>query len=322
MHMLAGVSAGQIGISVGAGFAAVLIVVAVLIVIGARAHVRFRSWATGIGAACIGLLIGLSAADLLITGLGRWWANRPIAAATVTGLLLLAVTVLVVQALLDNLEARRFAPGGRAAVREIPDIADRKGYLGKGLAAVYDEMAAARTAGEPPGEVFRYRWGWMPYEGGHYNNFSNFVRHTLIVYEEIKQAITAQVPVLTATETLNDLYNLALNSADDVGTLATQLEKYNDVMSEEAAADRVKDPNMGPPQRPNMHAVQWHPKGAPVGQCWGSAIAAWNNVVAGLDTLEERASREFPGFDKHQKAEWRQKLPVPGHVPPPPETIR
>ena len=311
--MVAAVSAGQMGITVGAGLAAALIVVAALIAVGARTHVRFRPWATGIGAACIGLLIGLSVADLVIGGLGQWWANRPVAAATVTGLLLLAVTVLVVQSLLENLEMRRFAPGGRAAVREILDMADGKGDPDQVLAGVYGTLAAARAAGEPPGESFPYEYGSGHSEKGAYESFEMIVLRAQNAHELIKRAITEQAPVLTATETLNDLYNVALNSANDVGDLAKQLETYNSMMSEEADAAREDDPD--------RDYDLWRPKGPAVRRCWFSVIGAWNNVVVGLYKLEECASREIPGFDNHQKPAWRQEFPGPGYALPSKELV-
>jgi hypothetical protein len=79
------------------------------------------------GVVCLGALVTLAVVDLLDPEVGEWWAQRPMLAASASGLLLLAVTVLVVQALLQRAAQRRWrgpiAPAVERIRKPVADLA-------------------------------------------------------------------------------------------------------------------------------------------------------------------------------------------------------
>ena len=77
------------------------------VVVG-RAARRFelKESAARWSAALTALVAALAAADLTFVSIGRWWADRPMLAAVVTGVLFLSLTVVLVDAILERLRAR------------------------------------------------------------------------------------------------------------------------------------------------------------------------------------------------------------------------
>jgi hypothetical protein len=107
---------------------------------------RFRTLA---GAVFGGLLGGLVVGDFTVPDAGNWWADHPSAAATATGVLLLALTVLIVEAVVERVlraaEDRRWQGAARLAVEGLlgeyaPVLTATErlhGVYGKALEAVH-----------------------------------------------------------------------------------------------------------------------------------------------------------------------------------------
>jgi hypothetical protein len=70
-----------------------------------------------LGSVLVGVIFSLAAGDLLIGGLGRWWGDRPMLSSGVSGLLLLGLTVLLIDKLIERSRAGqlRSIVGGRVA---------------------------------------------------------------------------------------------------------------------------------------------------------------------------------------------------------------
>src|SRR5215210_1325740 len=81
-------------------------VVAFLAVVALAYHVRLRDTEAFLGAALAGVLVSLAVGDLLIEELGRWWSARPMFAAAIAGTVLLGLTVVLVDKVLERSRAR------------------------------------------------------------------------------------------------------------------------------------------------------------------------------------------------------------------------
>jgi hypothetical protein len=138
---------------VGAGGSAfVALVVGYVVVQGAgRLGLRHdQSSASGLMAGALALLV---TADLLVPGWGDWWAGRPMLAATVTGGLVLGLTVLFVDA---AIEVRRAKAVGRVLSGPLRQLV---------FTALLGDLSTARSslaAVQPPRQVLgdlSIRWG-------------------------------------------------------------------------------------------------------------------------------------------------------------------
>ena len=89
-----------IGAAVAIGCLAFVVVVWLARRGGLRAH------EAKLGGAFAGVLVALAAGDLFIDDLRDWWADRPMLSATVGGALLLGLTVLLVDAIVERSRAR------------------------------------------------------------------------------------------------------------------------------------------------------------------------------------------------------------------------
>lgn len=238
---------------------------------------------TVIGAGFIGALVALAVADLVIRGLGHWWADRPVASAVLTGLLLLAVTVLVVEGLIETLGTRRFAPAARAAVSDILDSAD----IGSPLAEVRERLAVARAGGEPPAPQIR--------AGSQYVALVDTARRARRADDHIRAALTRHAALLIATDRLNVLYDLGLEAAEAVNRLGEQITAYEARAAEEATAAGVRDYDA------------WRPQEPATVEGWAAVMDAETAVVTALDKLETTAGRNA-GVRARDDALWRHPI--------------
>ena len=94
---------------------------------------RFTGWlAAGLATA---ITLALVIAELADTGLRRWWAARPLTTDTVAGLLVLLITVLVVNQVLNRRQARQ---RGHAVASQAAIVAFQGGRSAQALSSLLD----------------------------------------------------------------------------------------------------------------------------------------------------------------------------------------
>lgn len=287
--------AAEILVAVAAGAASALIVVAL------GRFFRLGFWRVVIGAVCLALLVGLGVADLLVGGFGKWWAERPLAAAGLSGLLFLAITVLVVEALIEHVDARRLTPAGRAAVEGVLDAAGLDSGPLKPLQRILTNM---KDADHPAGlkEPVDLSPGYL---------IDPQVMDAIEVDAQIGRVVAESAAVLTATGHLIGLYDRALTAADAVHCVAQRLEAYRNFVLEHWEEHGREDMSSGP---------GWHEKVRALGadDRWASVLDAWPQVVSAFDDLE-REAHERVTIALYSNPVWRRPLgPVDQPKPGPP----
>jgi hypothetical protein len=161
------------------------------------------AWRTWIGAVAGAVLAGLVVADFVVSGAGTWWAEHPNAAATATGLLLLALTVLVVEAAVERVlrasEAQRWrAAAAVAATAVLNNAVNPLQRLASELDGISNLGRVRKRSGNewPPHSVVSLRSGAPRTRA------------------ELERAVLAAAPVLTATDDLHRLYDRALAAVE------------------------------------------------------------------------------------------------------------
>lgn len=170
-------------------------------------------WRAVTAALAGGALAGLIAVELTSPGVGKWFADHPGTGAVLTGVLLLALTVLVVEAAVEHslqaAEERRWKQAGHIACRAIIDAAGRAINEFNEGALWPMTVWLART--EPDTD--------MPAD-------ARIPDRAARVSEEIRTAILAAAPVLTATERLHSLYSTATLMLTDAADVAAEVETW------------------------------------------------------------------------------------------------
>jgi hypothetical protein len=242
-------------------------------------------------AAAAGALAALIASELLIDRIGPWWADHPMTGATVTGALLLALTVVVIEAAIDHTlraaEERRWtAAGGAAASAILVAVAvpvRRFGeevmwptakFLGDNIptlsAAVWDPSEADELS--PDGTAILY--------GGPHENLQDLVQ----------TAVLTAAPVMTATERLHEIYAHALQASDKAAQLRTSTivwrENYAQLISLRTGA--------------GVAAREFF---------WDNVDCLWLSLLGEMRRFHELAVRELQGGIFGLRAPWHDKPP-------------
>ena len=259
-----------------------LVAVAVRVLVGGL--VRFielraglTGWRVPVGAVLSAMLAGTVAADFSVPGAGEWWSVHPNAAASATGLLLLAVTVLVVEAVLERVlrasEARRWRTAAAEAVGAVLDAAAGD----KGT-----EFSRLR----PPGQ-----WISGPPDPSEAEDLRANLREA---HERLRRGVLDVAPVLTATDELHELYDLAVGAAAAIAELRAALSAWletHETLSEEIrSVDRFDEEDF----------AQRFPE---LRDKWTHVKVEWNKLVSHLEALEREAERDL-GVEPRPRAGW------------------
>jgi hypothetical protein len=213
-------------------------------------------WRTVTAALAGGALAGLIAVELTSPCVGRWFADHPGTGAALTGVLLLALTVLVVEAAVEHslraAEERRWKQAGHIACRAIIDAA------GRAIKAFNEDVLWPMTV-----------WLARTEPGTDVLQDARIPERAARVSEEIRTAVLAAAPVLTATEHLHSLYTIATPILTDAADLAADVETW----ARHVSAGQVFRP--GEPVSVRHAQVGW-----------------WADVLPAADRLD-RSLRQF-----------------------------
>jgi hypothetical protein len=210
------------------------------------------------GALAGGVLVGLVVADFTIDGAGDWWARHPTASATITGLLLLALTVLVIEAALERVlraaEEQRWQAAGRTAASALLEALPR------------------------PIHTFQLDGLWPLTSAVERNDGANVPMDTAVhartLADAIRSAVLDAAPVLTATDSLHQIYGEALNAAEASTELAFSIEEWElthrqDVGLPTAASESAR--------------LAW----------WTIVVGPWDTLLASLVAFQSRAEAQL-----------------------------
>jgi hypothetical protein len=156
-----------------------------------------------------GLLVGMLVAEVTVDGAGRWWAEHPTIGATVTGVLLLALTVLIVEGAVERslsaADERRWAPVGRAAAEVLLDrFTEAQGMFRQRLRECTGEV----QEGSYPRALIR--------------------EDADLLHERMRSAALEAAPVLAATDGLHEIYDLAMAAVSSARGVAGAAEQWED----------------------------------------------------------------------------------------------
>ena len=227
-----------------------------------------------------GVLVGLLVAEVTVDGAGRWWAEHPVIAATFTGVLLLALTVLLVEAVIE---------------RVLKAAEDRCWHSAAQVAAcgVLEGMAE-------PIRNFQDEIVWVMGEGVQkLMNPSPREDPTERAREfaaEMRAVVLGAAPVLTATERLHGIYAHALRVAQLATEVALEVSAWRRESREDASLP------------------MWASEGARLAW-WGGIGVPWQRLVQAAADFEDAASGQIGAFMEYEPWEppWRER-PVEAYL--------
>lgn len=233
---------------------------------------RLSAWRTWIGAGVAALLVGLVVGDFSVHGAGDWWARHPTAGAAATGVLLLALTVLVVEAAVERVlrasEARRWRSAATvAATSVLHDAVDPIIRIQEILWSVSEvgRIRGRDSGHSPPNEVVQLQ------------RMIPAVRGTL------QQTVLVAAPVLTATDELHRLYNEAVAAVEAAGDLDSAILEWrrawygtSDIFETETVSDE-----------------EWQQQHPEVTEAWRAVMELWAGALSHLRAFEREAMRSL-----------------------------
>ena len=262
--MLADMSGGVL-VVVGTG----LITGILLLLLGQR--LTLGAWRTWVGAGAAGLLASLVAGDLAISGAARWWAAHPTVEAAATGLLLLALTVLVVEAVVQRAlaasETRRWRPAASIAAAALLDNAVAP------MQRTHDDLDAISDIGR----IKRMRSDeWPP------SAVSTLLSRVPRWRAELNRVVLGAAPVLTATDDFHRMYDHVLAAVEAVGDLEPAIEDwYRTGVDEEAFRTQA------------ITDEEWQRQFSETEQAWRSVLKVWATALEHLRGFEREAVRDL-----------------------------
>jgi hypothetical protein len=159
-------------------------------------------WQVLVGAVFSGCIVGMAVGDLLIKHQGRWWADRPMLAAGISAILLLGLTVLVVEAVIEHGNTLRRRTAAQQPVARTLESADDAHAV---IKAILDDQSDRR-------------------------------REDLIKASKALEGIVVRArtmtPLLTASTELLPLYKQAEAFADAAYKLRDACRDYGDSLDE------------------------------------------------------------------------------------------
>jgi hypothetical protein len=252
-----------VSVAIGAGVLAAA--AAALVGIGFRSGVLHAVF----GAVFTGAIVALAVADVTVDGAGSYWEGHPMLGAGLSGLLLVGLTVLVVNRLIERGEARRWRRVARrpvgALVRLMDEPAIETGWV-------------ILTVAAPT--------GWP--EHATEENVA-ILRALAKCAESMAAEADRQGPILTANAELLGLFGATSNLAVAGRDLSQSVARYADVLHRNLSAyDEQKwQADHGP----------WR---------WEAAANDYDDFMAALARLE-RAMEETVGLSlSGHDAPWRQ----------------
>lgn len=236
------------------------------------------------GALTGGLLAGLVSSELTVESVGRWWADRPSTNAVVTGLLLATLTLLVVEAAVQHAlaqaEERRWREAGGSVAGAVLDAV--AGSMRSQLRAVFAQSdfvmdPASKTAVHMSEAVAGFA-------------------------SSISVPVIAAAPVLTATETLHEIYEHALRAARAAA-------EYEAIVEAFASLYLPRDPAADPHELEAEGESLW----------WDAVAGPWQTLRAEMQAFA-RAARlrlnatasawDFEPWEETGSPEFERRLEV------------
>jgi hypothetical protein len=232
------------------------------------------------GAAVAGAVGALVASEFLIDGAGAWWADHPIGAAVLTGALLLALTVLVVEAVVERVlsstELQRWAPAGRAAAEAVVTS----------IAAPYD-VVQRRVIWPMTFAVENFFTLGAPEDDDETQDPDVAARELLV---EARTAVLAVAPVFGATDRLHEIYAHSTGAVSAAGDLVVAIQHWR-----------------------NVHGVVAPPlgaSGAARAEWWSSVMSTWDSMTKHVLAFERLAEDQLgPIWTSNQLPPWHEDEP-------------
>lgn len=295
------IASSLVAVSLAVGVGAGALALGVARFVGVTGAVRLTA-----GAVCVGLLVALGVADVVVPHLGPWWADRPMASAAITGALLTAIIALVVEAVIEHLEARRWRPAGIHALTRLQHA---------GAAAYANLEEAFATA---PASGYPKNWkNWLqsdrdfgpPAEAGlvfacgPVGEFSDIVNAATRTRETIEATATELAPILTATDELNEVYVAALETIHILEALAKRARVYAEWL-----LDQEIDAGNGPDVK------QWTLLAGP--ERWTRVTELWPAVQEAYAEFQSRSrswvrrARYSYSISRHRQARRARRAPT------------
>ena len=247
------------------------ILAVVVVVVGAIAWLAAVTWlhagsSRAAGAAlAAGTIAGLLAAELTVQDIRRWWAARPLTAAAVTGVLLLALTLLVVEAVVDKLllraEQRRWRPAARAAAEALMSGASRAMSEFQRTALWSDTIAVDSFEGVSFG----------------------FDARVERLASRLTRTVLDVAAVLTATIELHALYDHALNAAEAARDLPRIAEEWGNYDARNLSLPIVESESA---------RLSW----------WSGIVGTWERIADEMVAFQAAAEEQLEFFSDTQYA--------------------
>jgi hypothetical protein len=260
----------------------------VVIVVAVGMTFRLGRVRTVTAAICAGALAALAAADAIVAEAGRYWDNHSMLGAAVSGVLFLALTVLLVEALVEYVDARRLRPAGCMAVKSFLDLAaERRGPVG-GLR--YSLSHSFATDSPPLLDD--------PKQPLHPLHVVEHLRdRASTAAEQLRRALFAAAPVLTATDELTPLFDHASRVVEVVDEIHANIAAYGTLLVE------LWDDRPGEQATVTEWKGFWEVHGAPA--LWQRVRDGWTQLAASLNELDSNAARLL-ATGEHEEAIWRR----------------
>jgi hypothetical protein len=258
-------------------------------------------WRTGTGAVAFAILTALVVADFSVDGAGAWWAVHPTAEAAAAGLLLLALTVLVVEAVIDRAlasnEARRWRAAAAFAASAVLEAAIEP------LRRVESDLGSVSAVGRlhvPP------RGEWPPYA------VVSLLRLIPQHRSGFQRAVLEAAPVLTATDELHRLYDDLLAAITTLTDLDTAIrEWYRIGANEDAFSEIVPDDALQTSEalyeryrNPTPPDDDWKRHYPGTGTAWRSVMGVWATALSHVLAFERNAADSI-GVTPTSDAPWQ-----------------
>jgi hypothetical protein len=245
-------------------------------------------WRTGTGAVAFAILTALVVADFSVDGAGAWWAAHPTAEAAAAGLLLLALTVLVVEAAVNRAliksEARRWRPAAAFAASAVLDRAIEP------LRGVEGDLSSVSAVGRLKTAI---RGEWPP-------SAVNTLRTRIPLRRaELQRAVLEAAAVLTATDELHGLYDELLTAITTLTDLDEAIREWYGTGANEGAFRNEFPPDDAwqtgealdhgyKNQRPSDD--EWELQFPETGAAWRVVMGVWASALSHVLAFECNAT--------------------------------
>ena len=259
-------------------------------------------------------LAAMSVADLVYPDLAEWWEKHPMTATGVAGLLLLAATVLLVEAVAQRLEDRRWRVPATVLTRDIMKNAD---WL---TTAIDRDLAAIRKAGERPENLLAVPEPTSDHWRLRRTPFEVFAGDLHQGWDALRGWTTSGTAVLTATDEIHRIYEALVLINDKLGEVIERLGPFYVYLEMARNRQEAELAELDPEHRRYLEErASEAPSSPPLDDGYWSE--QWTHIVSGcnavVDAIERLRTLRLEVLDAREE-EPSDTLPLDhSHIPRP-----